>query len=113
MPPAALTATHEFLGLAGSAQPPNAAFLNSLTGDAALRIANDHVLNSWLSGLAPQGAGFKRFTYRQFYYVFNVKECQPWEHVERVATSRSVGEGCAQPEWYQKAVWMVNVLTTV
>ena len=70
MPPVALTATHEFLGLAGNAQPPNAAFLNSLTGDAALRIANDHVLNSWLSGLAPQGAGFKRFTYRQFYYVF-------------------------------------------
>ena len=37
----------------------------------------------------------------------NVKECQPWEHVERVATSRSVGEGCAQPEWYQKAVYKI------
>ena len=46
MPPMALASTHEFLGLAGVAQPPNTAFLNSLQADAALRIAADHVLNT-------------------------------------------------------------------
>ena len=28
------------------------------------------------------------------------KECQPWEYVQRVATSRSVGEGCKKAEWW-------------
>ena len=29
-----------------------------------------------------------------------VKLCRPWEYVTRVATSRSVGEGCAKAEWW-------------
>ena len=29
-----------------------------------------------------------------------VKLSQPWEYVTRVATSRSVGEGCAKAEWW-------------
>ena len=28
------------------------------------------------------------------------KQCQPWEYVRRVATSRRVGEGCKKPEWW-------------
>ena len=70
MAPAALTGTHEFLGVAGTAQPPNAAFLNSLSADAALRIRNEHVIASWLTTLPDGGTGFKRFTYRQFYFAF-------------------------------------------
>ena len=70
MAPAPLTDAHEFLGVAGTAQPPNAAFLNSLGDSAPLRVSENHVLAGWLSDLPAQGAGFKRFTYREFYYVF-------------------------------------------
>ena len=70
MPPPALTPTHEFLAVAGTAQPPNAAFLASLQDAAPLRIRDAHVLNVWLANLPADGHGMRRFTYREFYYVF-------------------------------------------
>ena len=70
MAPAALTGRHEFLGVAGVAQPPNAAFLASLQQEGPLRIREEHVLCTWLPGLPASGAGFKRFSFREFYYTF-------------------------------------------
>ena len=70
MAPAALTGRHEFLGVAGVAQPPNAAFLASLQQEGPLRIREEHVLCTWLPGLPASGAGFKRFSFREFYYAF-------------------------------------------
>ena len=70
MPTVALTSTHEFLGVAGTAQPPNALFMASLDNDAPLRIRSDHVLCKWLLSLPTDAAGFRLFTYREFYYVF-------------------------------------------
>ena len=32
----------------------------------------------------------------------NIKQCQPWEYVQRVATACSVGQGCAKAEWWNE-----------
>ena len=40
---------------------------------------------------------------RKFPDDSNTKECMPWEYVLRVATARSVGQGCANPQWYYDA----------